>query len=49
MKSYTTLLLDLDGTLFDFGSTERIALKKLLNHIRLELDEEKKEIYHRAC
>lgn len=48
MKSYTTLLLDLDGTLFDFGSTERIALKKLLNHIRLELDEEKKEIYHRV-
>lgn len=48
MKSYTTLLLDLDGTLFDFGSTERIALKKLLNHIRLELDEENKEIYHRV-
>ncbi|MCR5732400.1 MAG: YjjG family noncanonical pyrimidine nucleotidase [Sphaerochaetaceae bacterium] len=46
MKSYSTLLLDLDGTLFDFGSTERIALKKLFNHISLEINEENRRIYH---
>lgn len=39
-------MIDLDGTLFDFGATERIALKELFDHIGIEWDEANRTIYH---
>ncbi len=46
MKRYRTLMIDLDGTLFDFGATERIALKELFDHLSIEWNEKNRAIYH---
>ncbi len=46
MKKYRTMLIDLDGTLFDFGATEKIALKELFDHLGIKWDEENRKIYH---
>ena len=45
MKQYTTLFLDLDGTLLDFDKSERAAVKKALKMNGLPHDDETATMY----
>lgn len=46
MKSYQTILLDVDGTLLDFKASEDNALKKVFESHDIELTEQIKTRYH---
>ena len=43
---FTTILLDLDDTLLDFGAAERVALSKTLQELGIEPTEAKLRRYH---
>jgi len=45
MKTYTTLLLDVDDTLLDFGAAEKVALHSLFKDQKLPLTDEVKARY----
>lgn len=42
---YTTLLLDLDETLFDFSKSEKIAIDKLMEKYNIPVTEENRRLY----
>lgn len=42
---YTTLLLDLDETLFDFSRSERFAIDKLMEKYNIPVTEENRRLY----
>lgn len=42
---YTTLLLDLDETLFDFFKSEKIAIGKLMERYNIPVTEENRKLY----
>ena len=44
----TNLLFDLDGTLYDFKATERIALKVVFDHYGIEFTEENFQTYEKG-
>jgi 2-haloacid dehalogenase len=46
MTRYAWLMLDADGTLFDFRRAERFALDEIQQRLGLEPSEEVREIYH---
>lgn len=46
MSKYKYLLLDADGTLYDFHATEKIALKRLFDHYRIADTDENRTLYH---
>ena len=46
MNKYTYLLLDCDGTLFDFKRAEQKAFSRLLHYLKIEEKEEYFSIYH---
>lgn len=48
MKRYTHLLLDADGTFYDFASCENIALRKLFDHYNIPFTEENIQLFHSA-
>ena len=48
MKRYTHLLLDADGTFFDFASCENIALGKLFDYYHIPFCEENIQLFHKA-
>ena len=45
MKQYKALLFDFDDTLFDFGKSEAIALKKTFERFRIPMTKEHYDIY----
>ncbi|MEH7611445.1 YjjG family noncanonical pyrimidine nucleotidase [Gottfriedia acidiceleris] len=45
MKTYKTLLLDVDDTLLDFGAAEKVALQSLFKDQKLPLTDEVKSRY----
>ena len=42
---YTTLLLDLDETLFDFSKSEKFAIDKLMEKYNIPVTEENRRLY----
>ncbi len=48
MKRYTHLLLDADGTFYDFASCENIALKKLFDYYHIPFCAENIQLFHEA-
>ncbi len=42
---YTTLLFDLDETLFDFSKSEKYAIDKLMELYKIPVSEEKRRLY----
>lgn len=48
MSKYKYLLLDADGTLYDFHATEKIALKRLFDHYKIADTEENRALYHKG-
>ena len=48
MKKYKYLLLDADGTFYDFPSCENIAIKKLFSNYNIPLIDDNLRIYHSA-
>ncbi|MCD7776401.1 MAG: YjjG family noncanonical pyrimidine nucleotidase [Firmicutes bacterium] len=46
MRKYDTLLLDADGTLFDFDLSERTALTNVLDGVNIKADENILSAYH---
>lgn len=47
MKTYKTILFDVDGTLLDFQASERAALERTFQKHGYPLDSRVKQIYHR--
>lgn len=47
MKTYKTVLFDVDGTLLDFQASERAALERTFQKHGYPLDSRVKQIYHR--
>ncbi len=47
MPSFTTLLLDADGTLLDFNRAEEEAISAVLREFRLPDTRENRQLYHR--
>lgn len=48
MKHYKYLLLDADGTFYDFPSCENIAIKKLFANYNIELSNDNLSLYHKS-
>lgn len=48
MKRYTHLLLDADGTFYDFASCENIALEKLFDYYHIPFCDENIHLFHEA-
>ena len=48
MKHYKYLLLDADGTFYDFPSCENIAIKKLFANYNITLSPDNLSLYHKA-
>ncbi len=47
MRTYRDILMDVDGTLLDFGASEREGISKVLAHYGFEANEERIGLYHR--
>ena len=47
MKSYRNILLDVDGTLLDFGASEKLGIRKVLEAYGFEAKKEFMEEYHK--
>ena len=48
MKHYKYLLLDADGTFYDFPSCEKVAIKKLFDNYNIPLSDDNLVLYHSA-
>ncbi len=46
MKRYDVLLFDVDDTLLDFSQSEKIAVKKVMEHYHIPPSEENCRLYH---
>ena len=46
---YTTLLLDLDETLFDFSKSEKFAIDKLMEKYNIPVTEENRRLYSKTA
>ncbi len=46
MKTYRDILLDVDGTLLDFGAAEKVGIAAVLTHYGFEPDAERIRLYH---
>ena len=47
MRTYRDILLDMDGTLLDFGAAEQVGIAAVLARYGFEADEERIRLYHR--
>ena len=47
MRTYRDILLDVDGTLLDFGAAEQVGIAAVLARYGFEADEERIRLYHR--
>lgn len=47
MRTYRDILLDVDGTLLDFGAAEQVGIAAVLARYGFEADEDRIRLYHR--